>query len=82
MFEVRISLCEISIRQCCPAQRQLRANMLPERPAFAAFPGLKLTAGHQLACLVVLTGLVIERTQFDAQIIALLHEVKPLRQFA
>ena len=57
-------------------------GFLSERAAFAAFPRLKSAAGDQFTGSVVLAGLVVERTDFDTQIVALPDQVRALFQFA
>ena len=69
---------KITLRQGRASQRQLRANMLAERPAFAAFPRLKLAAGNNLQRLGVAAGLVVKRAKFHAQIVALPDEVRDI----
>ena len=56
------------------AQRELRTNVLAERPAFAAFPRLNPAAGEQLNSFLMPAGLIVKRTKLDAQIVALLHQ--------
>ena len=70
-------------RQGGAAQREMRAHVLAERAAFAAFPRLEVAAScTSVQRLVVLAGLVVERAQFDAQVVALLDQVEALLQFA
>ena len=64
------------------AQRQVRAHVLAERPAFAAFPGLEVAAADERERFGVLAGLVVEGAQLDAQIVALADEVELLFQLA
>src|SRR5882757_7610122 len=73
---------KISFRQGRAPQCQLGANVLAERASFAPFPRLELPAGDQMRGFVMLTGLIVERAQFDAQIIALLNEPGMSLQFA
>src|SRR5258706_1794909 len=72
---------EVMMRECGPAQSKLRANVLSERAALTAFPGLELAAADKLRCLVVLAGLIVERAKLEAQVIALLHEVEAAGEF-
>src|SRR5258706_9376016 len=72
---------KIALRERRAAQRQLGANMLPERTAFPAFPGLKSAAANESDCFEVLSGLVVKRAKFDAQIIASFDQIKPPGQF-
>ena len=79
---MRASGCEVLMSERSPAQGQLRANVLSQRATFTALPGLKLTAADELRCLFVLAGLTVKGAKLDAQVIALLHEVKPFGKFA
>src|SRR5262245_5180479 len=64
------------------AQCQISADVLAERPAFAAFPWLKLAAGEEFAGLIVLASLVVERAKLNAEIVALIDEIEMFRQLA
>ena len=74
---------KIILGQRRAAQRQLRADVLAQRAAFAAFPRLELAAGEQLrsACYVP-AGLIVKRAKLDAQIVALPDELRIFFQFA
>ena len=49
---------------------------MPERAAFAAFPRLKFAAANELGRLLMLSGLVVKRAKFEAEIAALLNKVR------
>ena len=55
---------------------------LAQRTAFAAFPRLEMAAADQRERLGGLAGLIVERAEFDAEIIALADEVEVLFEFA
>ena len=67
---------KIVLRQRLAAERQMRADVLAERRAFAAFPRLEFPSRQQFQRLRVLAGLVVERAQFHGQIVALRNEVR------
>src|SRR5947208_2339971 len=71
---------KIALRERRAAQRQLGANMLPERAAFPAFPRLEFAVANELGCFPVLPGLIVKRAKFDAQIIAFFDEIEPFGQ--
>src|SRR5882724_11952231 len=81
-FEQGTRLVELVGGHGFATEGQVSADMLPEWAAFAAFPWLKLAAGYQFTSFVMLAGLVVERTEFDAEIIPLVDEVETFRQFA
>src|SRR5712691_12687003 len=81
-LEVRAGGREVLPRERGSAQCQLRANVLSYRAAFTTLPGLELTAADKLGRLVMLPRLIVKGAKLDAQVIALLHEVKPLGEFA
>ena len=64
------------------SQQQMRTGPLTQRTAFAAFPRLEMAAAHQRERLGGLAGLVVERAEFDAEIIALADQVEVLLEFA
>ena len=58
------------------------ADVLAQRSAFAAFPRLEIPFREKLHRLDVPSGLVQQRAQLHAQVIALLHQLRKLFQFA
>ena len=64
------------------AEREPGANMLAEGLTFAAFPGLKLSGRQNVQCPLRLAGLIVKRSEFDAQIVALRDQGWMFFQFA
>ena len=70
------------VRQRLASERKLGADMLAERPAFAAFPRLKLALGEQLHGFGVAAGLIEQGAEFHGQVVALADERGIFFQFA
>src|SRR5438477_10297097 len=81
-IELRARSVELASSEGIATEGQVSADMLSQRAAFAALPGLKFTAGDELTGFVVLSGLVVEGTKFDAEIVALADEAETFCQFA
>ena len=72
---MRPSAGEVGIREGDASECEVCADMLAERTAFAAFPWLKPATRHEFEGFHLPTGLVVERTKFYAQIVALINKV-------
>jgi len=72
----------IGLRKALPAQHESAADMLSERKALPAFPGLKLARGQQVPRFAGLSGLVEKRAELDREIIPPSHEVRISEEFA
>src|SRR5437660_1550606 len=81
-FEERTGLIELADDQGFATEGHVGADVLPKRAAFAAFPRLKLAAGDELASIMMLARLVVERANFDGEVVALADEVETFGQFA
>ena len=60
----------IVMEESLAAEGKLGADVLRQRPAFAAFPRLKLAGGEQLRGLDVPAGLIQQSAQFHGQVVA------------
>ena len=77
-------------REALASEREMRADVLAERLAFAAFPRLEFACGKDAQRGRGPAGLVVECAKFHRQIIALPHEIQipfqlaqtPIRCFA
>ena len=58
------------MRKGLAAEEDLGAHMLAERLAFAAFPWLEAACGEESLRFCRLTGLVVKRAEFDAEVVA------------
>jgi hypothetical protein len=67
---------KITFGKRLPTEKKVTADMLGHDLTFTAFPGLEMPFGKNLRGFVRLSGLIVKRAEFDAQIITQSHKMR------